>query len=342
MVEFVHYNSDRWKQLLNNGVQIIDRYQQQLTEYYETVYVDKSEASNKIIAQLAESRNVPSDGNWVYYSWRNTLLHTLAEREFIETRTNRNLYRITAEQREQLGKKTVFVAGQSVGQIIAQCIAMERLCGHLIIADFDVVELSNLNRLKCSILDLGISKTELCRRAVLELDPYLQVTCYDKIIDDSSLSKIVAQSDAIIEEVDDVEFKVKIRLLAKLHKRPVITHASDRDMLDIERYDLTPERPIYHGLVSEPELRTLNRLEYIIKLLGGLENISEQARISLREYRVTTPSWSQLASAVHEGASSATTALRQIFTGISSHSGRIYIDIEERLKNSHNFIHSRY
>ena len=40
----------------------------------------------------------------------------------------------------------------------AIALAMERGCGRLKLADFDVVELSNLNRIRCGLHELGIAQ----------------------------------------------------------------------------------------------------------------------------------------------------------------------------------------
>ena len=70
---------------------------------------------------------------------------------FIEVRTNRNRDKITREETETLRSKTVGIAGLSVGQSHGRGLAMERGCGRLKLADFDVIELSNLNRIRCSV-----------------------------------------------------------------------------------------------------------------------------------------------------------------------------------------------
>ncbi len=57
---------------------------------------------------------------------------------------NRNL--ITAEEQDRLGLLRIGIVGLSVGHAIAYILAQEGLCGQLRLADFDDLELSNLNR----------------------------------------------------------------------------------------------------------------------------------------------------------------------------------------------------
>jgi hypothetical protein len=50
---------------------------------------------------------VPAEayGVWVYYPWADRVVHILDEKEFIELRTSRNLYKITREERDLLARK---------------------------------------------------------------------------------------------------------------------------------------------------------------------------------------------------------------------------------------------
>src|SRR5690606_20123115 len=100
------------------------------------------------------------------------------ESEFIKVRTNRNIYKILPEDIDRLNKKKIGIIGLSVGQSIALTLALERTCGELRLADFDDVELSNMNRIRAGVQDLGMSKVIIAARQIAELDPYIKVTCY--------------------------------------------------------------------------------------------------------------------------------------------------------------------
>lgn len=97
-------------------------------------------------------------GIWVYYPWRNTLVRTLDEKDFVHLRTSRNKYKITQEEQDILQSKKIGVIGLSVGQSVALGLAMERSFGELRIADFDTLELSNMNRIRTGIYNLGVKK----------------------------------------------------------------------------------------------------------------------------------------------------------------------------------------
>ena len=164
----------------NNSLQIHDEIQGQVEELVKsinpkTVYSkpNLTEDANKHFGSIPREKY----GVWVYYKWSNKLVHILDEDEFVTVRTNRNQYKITPEEKAILATKTIGVIGLSVGQSIALTIAMERICGELIITDFDLLELSNLNRIRAGVQSLGIPKTVVVAREIAEIDPFLKVTC---------------------------------------------------------------------------------------------------------------------------------------------------------------------
>src|SRR5260370_18562096 len=116
----------------------------------------REDLNQEVGAWLAERTPTPY-GVWVYYPWSGWLVHLLDEREFIELRTTRNLYKITAAEREVLAQKKIGIMGLSVGQSIALTVAMERSFGEIRLPDFDLLELSNLNRIRSGVHTLRIS-----------------------------------------------------------------------------------------------------------------------------------------------------------------------------------------
>jgi ThiF family len=83
---------------------------------------------------------------WAYYPWRRTVTAVLGPRAFRAVRLDRNRNLITAEEQTRLGALRIGVAGLSVGHVIAHTLAAQGICGELRLADFDRIELSNLNR----------------------------------------------------------------------------------------------------------------------------------------------------------------------------------------------------
>jgi nitroreductase len=53
-----------------------------------------------------------------------------------------------------------------------------------------------------------------------------------------------------VEECDDLYLKIALREYARKKRVPVLMETSDRGLLEIERFDLEPERGILHGLME--------------------------------------------------------------------------------------------
>ena len=71
--------------------------------------------------------NIPLEeyGVWVYYPWKNCIVHILDEQEFVKVRTIRNAYKITHEEQSRLANKRIGIVGLSVGQSVSIALAME-------------------------------------------------------------------------------------------------------------------------------------------------------------------------------------------------------------------------
>lgn len=279
-------------------------------------------------------------GVWVYYPWSGRLVHLLDEVEFSELRTARNHFKITPEEQLELSKKIIGIIGLSVGQSVALTLAMERSCGELRIADFDDLELSNLNRIRTGLHNLGIPKVVATAREIAEIDPFIKVICYPEGITEENIDDFIAGGqnlDVLIDECDGVDIKVLCREKARSYKVPVLMEASDRCTVDIERFDLEPERPIFHGRVPDLSYQLIKGktkeeiLPYIFPI-AGIDTLSERMKYSLNQIGKTITTWPQLASAVVMGGGVTADISRRICLGQLSVSGRFFIDLEELIK----------
>lgn len=285
--------------------------------------------------------NTPADmiGNWCYYPWNRNLVHVLPEEEFIEVRTNRNKLKITEEEQKKLTNKTIGIIGLSVGQSVALTAIMERVCGTIRIADFDTLDLSNLNRLRTGLHHLGVKKTIIAAREIAEIDPYINVQVFDSGITTSNIGEFIKGLDVLIEVCDSLDIKILSRLKAREMGVPVVMDTNDRGMVDIERFDLEPNRPLLHGLISEDDCKQISsftpeeRLAFVSKIIS-LENTSSALKKSMAEINKTITSWPQLASSVVLGGAATTDAVRKILLKESISSGRFYIDFDELLINN--------
>jgi hypothetical protein len=277
-------------------------------------------------------------GAWIYYPWTERLVHLLDRDEFAELRTNRNRYKITPGEQALLATKAVGVVGLSVGQSVSLTMALERSFAEIRLADFDTIDLSNLNRLRTGVYNLLLPKVIVTAREIMEIDPYLSVRIFPDGIIPENLDLFLTGGgplDVVIEECDSLDVKCLVREGARRHRIPVVMETSDRGRLDIERFDLEPDRPIFHGLIGDVDPRALGgltteeKIPYILRI-NGEHTLSTRLRASLVEVDETIPSWPQLASAVSLGAGLAADAARRILLNDHAPSGRYFFDIDAR------------
>lgn len=301
----------------------------------------KDDEYEELVANHLGNTNATDYGVWVYYAWSGFLVHLLPEDEFVETRTNRNRYKLTKAEQEYLQTQKIGIIGLSVGQSIALTIAMERICGEIRLADFDTVELSNLNRIRTGLQNLGIKKTVLAAREIAEIDPFINVKLYSDGINDENIDEFFTANgklDLLVEVCDGLNIKIQSRFKARELEIPVLMDTNDRGMLDVERFDLEPDRPILHGLAGDlnPEmikdLTNEQKIPYILKMIGA-ETISTRLKASMMEVEQTINTWPQLASSVVLGGGLTTDTARRILLGQFNDSGRYYIDFEDLIQD---------
>ncbi len=324
---------------LHPSIQIHSEIQGQLFELIkiENPTIDFKKAD--VPTTVKEYGKLDYRGVWFYYPWKNTLVHILQKNDFIKVRTNRNLYKITAAQQTELGSKTVGIVGLSVGSIIATTMAMERVAGTFKLADFDTLELSNLNRIKSGIDSLGLSKVVVTARQILEIDPYINIELFNEGISKENIDSFLGGKkpvDILIEECDTLYIKFLVREKCKSLRIPLLMDTSERNMLDIERYDLNKAQPLFNGvvksIVSDQILKMSEAEKFIttVKIVGP-ENISLNMKASFMEIRQSIATWPQLASSVIAGGGYTTSVARRILLGEKILSGRYMMDAESTI-----------
>lgn len=280
-------------------------------------------------------------GTWVWYPWSGRLAHVLPEREYRELRQSRNHYKITAAEQADLTGRTIAVAGLSVGAASAFTLAQEGVGSRFRIADFDRLSLSNLNRLRASVTDIGLPKVVVAARQMYEIDPYLDIAIWPEGLTEDNVDAFLTgdgPADLFIEECDDLYIKVFARERARAHRIAVLMETNERGMLDVERFDLEPDRPLLHGLidgVAAADLKGLpvrEKVPHVLRILGA-ENLSERMAPSLMEIGHTLSSWPQLASGVALGAAVLTDTARRVLLGQFTASGRFFVDPAELVRD---------
>jgi molybdopterin/thiamine biosynthesis adenylyltransferase len=292
-----------------------------------------------LIDDHLQGKNVDEYGVWVYYPWSRRLVHLLDEDEFIAVRTNRNQLKITREEQELLRGKKIGIVGLSVGQSIALTMVMERICGEIRLADFDTAELSNLNRLRTGLHNMGINKTIIAAREIAEIDPFMKVIIFNDGLHAGNMDAFFSSKgdiDLFVEVCDGIDIKLESRFKARELQIPVVMDTNDRGMLDIERFDLEPGRSIFHGMIDQfivndtIKVTDENRRQILMSIVS-FEALSDKMKSSMAEIGKTINTWPQLASSVVLGGAITTDIARRILLNQHTKSGRYYVDLDEIL-----------
>ena len=293
---------------------------------------DAQSAALRRLGPTLEPELLDERARFAHYPWRRAVVKVLGPRSFRRLRLDRNRNLITSEEQDRLGRLRIGVVGLSSGHVIAHTLAMQGVCGELRLADFDELELSNLNRVPGSVFDLGLNKTTVAARRIAELDPYLTVRTVPTGVTVEDIDGFLDGLDVVVEECDSLDVKALVRAEARARGLPVVMATSDRGMVDVERFDLEPDRPLFHGMLGDVDPATLaglsgpEKVPYVMRLIevGGL---TARAAASLLEVGYTLSTWPQLAGDVTLGAGAVVEAVRRIGLGEPLSSGRISLDV---------------
>ena len=102
--------------------------------------------------------------------------------------------------------------------------------GHLILVDFDEVDLSNLQRqIIHRNADIGRPKVESARDTLLALNPDIQITCVNKKLDAASLTDFVQQADVVLDGSDNFTTRFAVNQACVEQGTPLVSGAGIRD-----------------------------------------------------------------------------------------------------------------
>src|SRR3989344_6211803 len=228
-----------------------------------------------LFSRPAKEQRASSFGLWIYFPWRAALVHVLELNKHEQVRLSRNFNLILPREQRQLKNLRIAFAGLNVGNPGAICLALEGAAGLLKLADNDVLALSNLNRFRAGLPDLGINKAVLTARQIYEINPFAKLKVFPEGITDKNIEKFLLKPkiDVLVEEMDNLPLKIKIRELARKHKTPTImvTGNGENVIIDIERFDLEPYMPLMSGYLKQG---------VIDRIAGGPKSFDEKIMLA--------------------------------------------------------------
>ncbi|MGB3303223.1 ThiF family adenylyltransferase [Gordonia sp. (in: high G+C Gram-positive bacteria)] len=310
----------------SSGLRLIDAWSEARTDLEQVLALSGS-------GELLTSDETV-DVRYVVFPWRAAIVKLPAPHLFHLLRTTRNRFLITDDEQDRWSAATIAVAGLSVGGSVLHTCALTG-ARRFRVADLDTLGISNLNRLAGSVCDLGAPKVELAHRRLLELDPYAQVETFPTGYSDAVAAEFLGGATppaVVFEEMDDVRRKVELRIAARAARLPVVMVTDDGDdvIVDVERYDLDGDYPLFHGRagdIVELGADVLDDPANKVAIAGAIvgDGVTERMRMSLAEVGRTIPSWPQLGSAATLAGAVGAAVGRRIVLGEDMPSGRRHV-----------------
>ena len=323
---------------------IIDTYKKQLEELF-FIRNPHFRFEKEYAKELQEFLNdhfgntpIQETGEWFYFSWNNLLVHYLSDALHQEIRTARNKNLITKKEQEKFYNACDGIGGLSVGSHAALTLVMMGGTKKLKLADPDEISASNLNRIRSDFTNIGVKKYQVVAQQIFQMNPYSQVSLYPAGITPQNIREFFEgpqKLDIIVDELDDLQMKVRLRLEAKRLGIPVVmaTDNGDNVIVDIERYDLDKNVQIFNGAIGDMTLKNIqnfppSEFPKLAARIAGVDLIVPRMKESLLEVGKTLYSWPQLGDAATLSGIAVAYVVRKIATGENIRSGKIDLNLD--------------
>ncbi|WP_149716215.1 sulfur carrier protein ThiS adenylyltransferase ThiF [Campylobacter concisus] len=186
-----------------------------------------------------------------------------------------------------LSKAVIGVAGLGgLGSNIALSLARVGV-KKLVLADFDVVEPSNLNRQQYFVRHIGMKKTQALKELINDVNPFVEVETHDIFLDEKNVASVFGECEILCEAFDNVAGKAMIlnEAGASLKEKKIIGASGmagyfSSNLIKTIKFaknvylcgDLTNEAKIGQGLMAPRVAVCANHeANLAIRLLMGLE-----------------------------------------------------------------------
>lgn len=131
-------------------------------------------------------------------------------------------------QQKLLDARVLIIGLGGLGSPIAMYLAASGV-GHLVIVDHDRVELSNLQRqIVHTTASIGTDKSASARQTLQALNPDVQITTFNKILDAEQLSEQIQLAQVVVDASDNFATRFGLNRLCVQHKKPLVSGAAIR------------------------------------------------------------------------------------------------------------------
>jgi len=159
-----------------------------------------------------------------------------------------------AGQEKLLASRALIIGAGGLGSPAAMYLAAAGV-GQLAIADFDVVDLSNLQRqLLHHSNDIGREKTASARETLLSINPDIQVTAIPRALQGDELDEQVKLAGVVLDCSDNFATRFTVNMACVGQRTPLVSGAAIRLEGQLAVFDSRKENsPCYNCLYKEGE-----------------------------------------------------------------------------------------
>ncbi len=207
--------------------------------------------------------------------------------ETLSQRYNRHILlpQIGAAGQQRLLAARVFIVGAGgLGSPLCMYLASSGI-GHLVISDFDHVELSNLQRqILHGEADIGRDKVASARDTLQQLNPDILVTTRNWALDDEELAEEISVADVVVDATDNFETRFTLNRLCVQEQTPLVSAAAVRFEGQVSVFDSRrADSPCYRCLYSDESDagEACSKVGVLAPLLGILGSIQAVETIKL-------------------------------------------------------------
>lgn len=157
--------------------------------------------------------------------------------------------------------------------------------GHLLLADNDKVDLTNLQRqIAHGQDDIGMSKVDSVKRTLLKLNSDVRITAFYQRLSGADLDNAVAQTDVVVDASDNFTTRFAINRSCVAQRKPLVSGAAIRMEGQVAVFDSRQSHsPCYQCLYTEGEDAEANcaRNGVMAPLVGIIGSVQAMETIKL-------------------------------------------------------------
>ena len=140
-----------------------------------------------------------------------------------------------------LNKKCVLVVGiGGVGGYVCDALVRSGI-GKIVIVDFDIVDITNINRQIVAFMStVGRKKVDVMKERLLDINPNLDIVCYDMFLDKNNLDEVFSISfDYVVDACDSVDTKKVLIDKCVNNNIPIISSMGTAKKMDPSKLEIT-------------------------------------------------------------------------------------------------------